>query len=369
MTETIIHVQNLEKTYQTFKKEPGLGGAIKSFFIREAISIYAVKPTSFEIKRGEFIGLLGPNGAGKTTMLKMMTGLIPPTSGTSTTFGRFDSSKRPRDYLRRIGMVMGQRNQLHPDLPALDSFRLSQAIYNIPQEKFDARLNRCLDLFEIHQKLNIPVRKLSLGERMKMELILAILHEPEILFLDEPTIGLDFSAARQIRTFLAEANSKFKITIVLTSHYTKDIEELCRRVILINHGSLIYDGPLDGVDERVQGERQFVVTAADPHSAASILKVVKAIEGITLMTNDTEGDHANDSADDVTITFAVPSRLVSETTKILVDAVPASAIRDLTISERSLEDVFAEIYSRTSTSSSPQPAPSHGPSTGKGGAT
>jgi ABC-2 type transport system ATP-binding protein len=357
MTETIISVKNLVKTYQTFKKQPGLAGAIKSFFIREPVSIHAIKATSFEIKRGEFIGLLGPNGAGKTTMLKMMTGLIPPTSGTSTTFGRFDTSRRPRAYLRKIGMVMGQRNQLHPDLPALDSFRLSQAIYDIPQKQFEARLNRCLDLFEIHSKLNIPVRKLSLGERMKMELILAILHEPEILFLDEPTIGLDFSAARQIRTFLAEANSKFKITIVLTSHYTKDIEELCRRVILINHGTLIYDGPLDGVDERVQGERQVVVTASDTKSQAEILHVIKSLDGVTTVNGAAVDQKTElpgtEPADDLTITFAVPARLVGETTKKLLNTLTASDIRDLTISERSIEDVFAEIYNRPEGSPSP----------------
>jgi ABC-2 type transport system ATP-binding protein len=345
MPDTIIRVQSLEKTYQTFKKEAGLAGALKSFVNRETIAVYAVKPTSFVIKRGEFVGLLGPNGAGKTTMLKMMTGLIPPTSGTSTTFGRFDSSKRPRDYLRRIGMVMGQRNQLHPDLPALDSFRLSQAIYNIPDIKFEARLQECLNLFEIHEKLHVPVRKLSLGERMKMELILAILHEPEILFLDEPTIGLDFTAARQIRTFLAEANKNFKITIVLTSHYTKDIEELCRRVILINHGSLIYDGPLDGVDERIQGERQFNVTLADPLATVSVVNMVNHNNGLTLMPAQ--------MPDDLTVAFAVASRLVCETTKKLLETVPPDSIRDLTISERSLEDVFDEIYRRAITAPEP----------------
>lgn len=339
MTSPAIQIQNLEKTYTTYKKEAGLLGALKSFFHREMIPIHAVKRTSFEIKRGEFVGLLGPNGAGKTTLLKMMTGLIPPSHGTTIAFGQYDTATRPKDYLRRIGMVMGQRNQLHPDLPAIDSFRLSQAIYDIPEERFKSRLAESLTLFEIHEKLNVPVRKLSLGERMKMELILAILHEPELLFLDEPTIGLDFNAARQIRAFLGDANKKFGITIILTSHYTKDIEELCRRVILINHGSLIYDGPLEGLDERVQGERQFTIVTADHSTAHSLSMWVEQTPGFKLMPEIMR--------DDLTVAFATTSRGIGETTKSLFATIPAESIRDITISERSLEDVFTEIYQQS----------------------
>ena len=331
-----IEVRGLEKTYTTFRKDAGFSGALKSFFHREIIPVQAVKSSSFTIRRGEFVGLLGPNGAGKTTMLKMMTGLIPPTKGTSLAFGTFDTSLRPKNYLRRIGMVMGQRNQLHADLPAIDSFRLSQAIYDIPEERFKSRLETCLTLFDIHSKLNIPVRKLSLGERMKMELILAILHEPELLFLDEPTIGLDFNAARQIRAFLADANKNFGITIILTSHYTKDIEELCRRVILINHGTVVYDGALDGLDDRVQGERQFSITTSDAEATKALLKWVEQSPDHRLMPED--------MADDMTVAFAVTSKSVAETTKQLFEVIPPQSIRDLTIGERSLEEVFAEVY-------------------------
>lgn len=339
MTEVVLEVQDLTKTYTTFKKQAGFKGALKSFFRREIVPVTAVKRTSFRIKKGEFVGLLGPNGAGKTTMLKMMTGLIPPTSGSCLAFEQFDTSKRPKQYLRRIGMVMGQRNQLHPDLPAIDSFKLSQAIYDIPEPRFGARLKTCLSLFEIEEKLNIPVRKLSLGERMKMELILAILHEPELLFLDEPTIGLDFNAARQIRKFLADANHKFGITIILTSHYTKDIEELCRRVILVNHGTTVFHGPLNALDDRIQGERQFNITLSNPTDSAKLVDWIKNSPDLVLITSET-----NDPSE---ITFSATARHAPNIARSIFEVIPPDSIRDFTIGERSLEDIFSEIYRRT----------------------
>jgi len=342
MTDIAIEVKELEKTYTTFKKEAGFAGALRSFFRRETVPVRAVKPTSFTIKKGEFVGLLGPNGAGKTTILKMMTGLIPPTSGSCLAFEQFDTSKRPKPYLRRIGMVMGQRNQLHPDLPAIDSFRLSQAIYDIPEARFNDRLKTCLNLFEIEAKLNIPVRKLSLGERMKMELILAILHEPELLFLDEPTIGLDFNAARQIRKFLAEANQKFGITIILTSHYTKDIEELCRRVILVNHGTTIFDGPLNALDARIQGERQFTMVLADSTTGTKLVNWLQKTPDVSIITPATD--------DPCEVSFSVTARLAPNTAKKIFEIIPADHVKDFTIGERSLEDIFSEIYRRTSES-------------------
>ncbi len=338
MSNLAIEVKNLQKTYHTFKKDAGFAGAIRSFFHRKSILVPAVKSTSFAIRKGEFIGLLGPNGAGKTTMLKMMTGLIPPSAGSVTAFGDYDASRRPKAYLRRIGMVMGQRNQLHPDLPAIDSFRLSQAIYDISEEKFAARIAESLKLFDIEGKLNIPVRKLSLGERMKMELILAILHEPDLLFLDEPTIGLDFNAAKQIRTFLGEANKKFGITIILTSHYTKDIEELCRRVILINDGTVVYDGELNGLDERIQGERQFTIETVDKDSKNKLTRWVEVTPGLTMLAENMKAIN--------TVSFAISNQHIGETMAAILQHVSPSSIKDLTIHERSLEDIFAEIYSQ-----------------------
>lgn len=334
--DLVLNVQSLAKTYKTFRKDPGIKGAITSFFHRVEIPIHAVHKSSFTIHRGEFVGLLGPNGAGKTTILKMLSGLIPPTSGVATAFGQYDTRLRLKPYLRRIGMVMGQRNQLHPDLPAMDSFRLSQAIYGISDKQFSDRLKTCLDLFEIHHKVDVPVRKLSLGERMKMELILAILHEPELLFLDEPTIGLDFNAAKQIRRFLAETNQKLGITIVLTSHYTKDIEELCRRVIVINHGLIAYDGPLDGLDQRIQGERVFSVatTSLDTHSK---LKHWVMQNPNRVLLSESEPN---------TLSFAVPTTQAAATSKELFSVIETHEVLDLSVQERALEDIFSELYAK-----------------------
>lgn len=343
MSEIALEIRSLEKIYSTFRKDAGFRGALKSFFHRQKVMVPAVKPTSFSIRRGEFVGLLGPNGAGKTTVLKMMTGLIPPTRGGITAFGQYDASTRPKNYLRRIGMVMGQRNQLHPDLPAIDSFKLAQAIYDIEPARFDSRLAESVKLFDIEGKLNIPVRKLSLGERMKMELILAILHEPELLFLDEPTIGLDFNAAKQIRHFLAETNRKFGITIILTSHYIKDIEELCRRVILINEGNIVYDGPLDGLDERVQGERLFTITMKDPTSALKLKTWVDADKNLTAIS-------CSEDASAV-LSFATAQHNVAGTIKDIMQHINSAELLDITINERGLEEIFAEIYSK-------KPAPS-----------
>ena len=334
----MLEVGQLSKNYVSFQKSAGLLGALKGIFRRESVVVSAVADLSFRIERGEFVGLLGPNGAGKTTTLKMLTGLITPTSGYARAFGSYDTSLRQSAYLRRIGMVMGQRSQLNADLPAEDSFRLAQAIYGISEQSYRARLAECLDLFGIHAKLNIPVRKLSLGERMKMELILAILHEPEILYLDEPTIGLDFHAAHQIREFLAKANAELGITVILTSHYTKDIEELCRRVILINHGRIVYDGPLAGVDARIQDQRTVSLTINSVANVSQLKSVIQR-EGWSLV------DTSNDSeARDVRFIVS-RSRIAESLGRILLN-IDASAITDLKVSERGIDEIFAEIYRR-----------------------
>lgn len=335
--EEILSVRDLSKVYVTFKKDPGLVGSLKALVRRVEVPVPAVKDLSFTIKRGEFVGLLGPNGAGKTTTLKMLTGLIASSGGSATAFGRFDTAKRPVDYLRRIGMVMGQRNQLNPDLPAMDSFRLAQAIYALDEVRFKKRLSTCLELFEIESKVLTPVRKLSLGERMKMELILAILHEPELLFLDEPTIGLDFNAAHQIRRFLGEANRNLGITVVLTSHYTKDIEELCRRVILINHGRTVYDGSLTGMDARIQGEKTVTLTLADVSAEAAARSVVSAAaargEPVSLRETDAK-----------TVTFDVAVRHAAAAIAAVLETVGASRVTDLKVGERPLDEIFSELY-------------------------
>lgn len=338
MPQPVLQITDLSKTYKTFRKDPGFYGAMKGFFRRVEIPVNAVKTTNFTISKGEFVGLLGPNGAGKTTILKMLTGLIPPTNGHAKAFETYDTRARQKAYLKRIGMVMGQRNQLHADLPAMDSFKLSQAIYDISDARFSSRLKTCLDLFDIHEKVTVPVRKLSLGERMKMELINAILHEPELLFLDEPTIGLDFNAAKQIRGFLAEANKKLGLTIVLTSHYTRDIEELCKRVIVINNGSMVYDGPLEGLDSRLQGERVFTLVFSSLTSKNKAEAWVKGIAEITPIAG------SLDSPEE--LQFAVPTKSAAQISQNLWSIVTPDEVKDMTISERNLEDIFEELYSR-----------------------
>lgn len=314
-TLPVIAVESLGKEYISYKKNEGIKGAVSSFFFRTPVRVAALSDVTFKIQRGEFVGLLGPNGAGKTTTLKMLTGLIRPTHGSMEVFGEFNPADRNVAYLRRIGMVMGQRNQLHSDLPAMDSFRLSQAIYAITEENFQRRLKETVDLFQISEKLHTPVRKLSLGERMKMEMILALLHEPELLYLDEPTIGLDFNAARQIRGFLREANEKFGVTVILTSHYTKDIEELCRRVILINKGRLVYDGALEDLDRRIHGEKTVEIVLARGET--------EEIE--------TFKSHSEDLASKLSLALA---------------KFPKEQIRDVRISEVPLDEIFSEIYNQ-----------------------
>lgn len=334
----MLEVNQLSKNYQSFRKQPGLLGSLKSLVRRDSVVVSAVADLSFKIARGEFVGLLGPNGAGKTTTLKMLTGLIPPTSGSARAFGVYDTAQRPVEYLRRIGMVMGQRSQLNPDLPAEDSFRLAQAIYGLSDQSYRIRLNECLNLFGISDKLQIPVRKLSLGERMKMELILAILHEPELLYLDEPTIGLDFNAAHQIRDFLAKANTQLGITVILTSHYTKDIEELCRRVILINHGRIVYDGALAGVDARIQDQRTVTLTL-DSLAQVQHVKAIISHQGLALLETD-------DDVEAKEIRFVTSRSRIAECLGKILSAIEVRTVADLKVSDRGIDEIFAEIYRR-----------------------
>jgi ABC-2 type transport system ATP-binding protein len=340
MAEPILTVQNLEKTYITFKKNPGISGAISDFFSRVKIPIHAVKPSSFNVNRGEFVGLLGPNGAGKTTILKMLTGLIPPTSGQAKAFGTYDTRSRDHQYLRKIGLVMGQRNQLHPDLPAMDSFLLTQAIYGLEQTSFQKRLTFCLELFQITDKSKIPVRKLSLGERMKLELINSILHEPELLFLDEPTIGLDFKAARQIREFLHHANRELGLTIILTSHYTKDIEELCKRVILINHGQIVFDGPLQKLDPRLAGERVVSIKCSSANQRSELVTRLRA-HNIQITQSPTPSEE-----DQQTVTFVTQTSEIQSALKTAFDLNLSPGFEDILVTERELDEIFADIYER-----------------------
>jgi len=245
----IIEALGLTKTYRVFQKPPGLLGALRSLFRREYKEVHAVEDVHFQIEPGEMVAFLGPNGAGKTTTLKMLSGLIYPTRGTARVLG-FVPWERPDAFRRRFALVMGQKNQLWWDLPASDSFQLHREIYSLSAPVFQRTLDDLTDLFGVRKLTRQPVRELSLGERMKMELIASLLHQPELLLLDEPTIGLDVLAQVTIQRCLKEYNATRGVTMLLTSHYMRDVEALCPRVLVIANGRVIYDGPLAGIAER-----------------------------------------------------------------------------------------------------------------------
>lgn len=240
----IIEVKNLSKTYEYYKKQPGLLASVKGLFRREKLYIEAVKEINFNIEEGELVGFLGPNGAGKTTTLKMLSGILYPSGGEARVLGHIPW-KRQKEYQKQFALVMGQKNQLWWDLPAMESFILNKEIYEVPDKEFKYNLAELTELLDVKDILDIQVRKLSLGQRMKCELIAALLHKPKVLFLDEPTIGLDVVAQKNIRDFIKKYSQEEKTTIILTSHYMEDISQLCRRIIIIDLGRIIYDGRLD----------------------------------------------------------------------------------------------------------------------------
>ncbi|WP_407810277.1 ABC transporter ATP-binding protein [Spirulina subsalsa] len=255
---SIIEVQGLSKTYPVALKQPGLKGTLNHFFRRTYRSIQAVQDVSFTLDTGEIVGFLGPNGAGKTTTLKMLTGLIHPSSGQVRVAGYIPFRRQPQ-FLKKMSLVMGQKQQLLWDLPALDSLKINAAVYQIPEAEFKHRVQELSQLLALEGKLTQPMRKLSLGERMKAELLAALLHHPPVLFLDEPTLGLDVNAQAAVREFLREYNRRYEATILLTSHYMADITALCQRVLLIHEGQLMYDGSLDGLLERFAPYREVKV--------------------------------------------------------------------------------------------------------------
>jgi len=241
-----IYVENLCKRFEYYKKEEGLKGSFKNIFRRKKLIKHAVDGISFSVPQGEILALLGPNGAGKTTTLKMLSGILYPTSGTAQVAG-FTPWERKTAFKKQFAIVMGQKNQLWPDLPARETFRLNQYMYEIPDKDFKKNLAELTELLSAEQVLDVQVRRLSLGERMKMELIASLLHRPSVLFLDEPTIGLDIIAQKKIREFIRSYNEQTKTTIILTSHSMQDIEALSRRAIIINNGKAVYDGSLENI--------------------------------------------------------------------------------------------------------------------------
>jgi ABC-2 type transport system ATP-binding protein len=242
----MIEVRALSKTYTVHEKAPGLLGSIRSLFVRKKIPKHAVRAVDLDVAEGEILGLVGPNGAGKTTLVKMLAGIIHPTSGEARVLGH-TPWERHNDFRRQIALIMGQKAQLWWDLPAADCFLLLKEIYRIPDDRYRENLDYLTGTLDVRKELNIQVRRLSLGERMKMELIAALLHEPRVVFLDEPTIGLDLTAQRAIRDFILAYREEHRPAMILTSHYMEDIERLCKRIVIIDDGEFIFDGPLDDV--------------------------------------------------------------------------------------------------------------------------
>ena len=322
----MIEVENLTRVFRTYKKQPGFWGGVKGLVKREFEETRAADGVSFSIKEGELVGFLGPNGAGKTTTLKMLSGLIYPTSGSARVAG-FDPSKRENAYRRLFALVLGQKNQLWWDLPAVESFHLLRAIYGLPPAEFKATLDELVELLGIGPKLNVMVRELSLGERMKMELIAALLHRPRVLFLDEPTIGLDVVSQKAVRGFLRDYNRRYRTTILLTSHYMADISSLCERVIVIDHGKKIYDGDLDAIAGA--GARQRIIR-------------FKPRDGS--FPPDWQPAHGVSKAgEDGELVLHVPSEHV---TAVCSQILAQGPVDDITIQDVPLEDIISELFSR-----------------------
>ncbi|HEX3048737.1 MAG TPA: ATP-binding cassette domain-containing protein [Bacillota bacterium] len=259
LTPDRIVTQNLNKIYHTIQKEAGIKGSVKSLFKKKMVEKQAIREFNLEIEKGEFVGLIGPNGAGKTTLIKLLTGIIHPTSGALSVFG-YTPYQLKDDFKRTYAVVMGQKSQLWWDLPAEDSFLLNKELYGIPNHEYQESLAFFTELFAMKDLLQVQVRNLSLGERMKMELVLALLHRPQVLFLDEPTIGLDAVAQKQIRQFLKEVNETKGVTIILTSHYMEDIKYLCKRTVVVRNGAKIYDGALNSLLNKYQLHRTITIS-------------------------------------------------------------------------------------------------------------
>ncbi len=263
MSETVIQINNLVKKYKRYKKAEGIRGSIASLWHRSYEEKMAVNHIDLSVKKGEFIGLIGPNGAGKTTLIKMLTGIIAPTEGKIDVLSYYPNDLK-NEFKKQYAVVMGQKSQLFFELTVNDTLRLFKEIYEISEEQFQKNKKYFVELFGVAELMDVQVRTLSLGERMKMELIVSLLHNPKILFLDEPTIGLDAVAARQIRRFLKEINEKNGTTIILTSHYMDDIKVLCKRTVVINHGMKIYDGATEELFDRYQKNKKIIATFGEP---------------------------------------------------------------------------------------------------------
>lgn len=319
----VIQVQGLTKVFYNPRRAPGFRGAVRGLFTRERNEIVAVDHVGFEIQQGELVGFLGPNGAGKTTTLKMLTGIVYPTSGEARVLG-YTPWERHNAFRRQISLVMGQKNQLWWDLPASESFLLLREMYEVPHDRFRKTLDHLSSLLEVERLLGTQVRKLSLGERMKLELIAALLHGPRVLFLDEPTIGLDVVSQKRIREFVKDYNREQQTTIILTSHYMDDIQELCDRVVIIDHGRVVFDDRLSVLVSRYSHTKLLKLALSEDVERADVERFGNVVE-----------------FDGSALTLEVPR---AESTRVAAAVLEALPVADITIEEMGAEEVIRNLF-------------------------
>jgi ABC-2 type transport system ATP-binding protein len=317
----VVHVDALSKIFRVHERDAGLRASMGALVRRKTRDVRAVDAVSFSIEAGEVVGFLGPNGAGKTTTLKMLSGLLYPTSGNAAVLGHVPS-KRERAFLRQMTLVMGNRNQLEWDLPALDSYELNRAIYRIPRSDFTPLRDELIELLDVGELVRKPVRNLSLGERMKVEIVGSLLHRPQVLFLDEPTIGLDVTMQKRIRSFVADYNRRYGATVLLTSHYMADVVALCRRVIVIHHGRILFDGDLARLGDRFAAYKTIAVDLLESDGDLSRYGEIVSHDGDRVTLRVAKNDTAR-----------VTARLLAE-----------QKIADLTVHDPPIEDVIELVF-------------------------
>jgi ABC-2 type transport system ATP-binding protein len=325
----LISVSDLTKTFRSYRRREGLWGGIQNLFHREHQEMIAVDRVSFSIQRGEMVGYIGPNGAGKSTTIKMLTGILVPTSGEIVING-FIPWRQRTSYVKTIGVVFGQRTQLWWDIAVIESFKLLRRIYEVSQRDFDERMETFNEILGIRDYLNTPVRKLSLGERMRCDLAAALLHNPPLLFLDEPTIGLDVVAKDHIRQFLRAINQRYQTTVLLTTHDLDDIEELCRRILIIDHGHVLYDGDLASLKQRLLRTKQVKFAVRDGEQAARLATLSR--EGMEL-----------ERVDELTFRIRFDRSRVS-TADLMRQILASVEVRDLLIEDEPIEEIIKRIY-------------------------
>jgi len=325
----LISVRDLSKRFRSFRRREGVWGAIQNLFVRDYQTVTAVERVTFDIVPGEMVGYIGPNGAGKSTTIKMLTGILVPTSGEAVSNG-FVPYKQRRQYVKTIGVVFGQRTQLWWDIAVIESFKLLRRIYDVPQREFDERMELFHHVLGIRDYLHTPVRKLSLGERMRCDLAAALLHNPPLLFLDEPTIGLDVVAKDHIRQFLREINQRYRTTVLLTTHDLDDIEELCRRIMIIDHGRLLYDGPLEVLKQKLLRYKLIKFVLKDSEQVARLAQLERdglQLERVDELTRRIRFDRARFSTDE-----------------LIRRVLAAVEVRDLLIEDEDIEEIVKRIY-------------------------